>query len=278
MTNLRDEITVAVPAHNESSTIGSVVERLRSYLSSNTEWVAEVLVVDDRSTDDTAAVASRAGARVVRTDDVCSTWSGSAGKGDAIWAAVHQCNTNLIGFIDADLDEVNPDMYMNLFRALRDNPKIHLAKGSLTRVSAGQPSGPGRVTALTAKPLLSLLRPDMATLRDPLSGLFATRIESIGALWLDCDYGVDVGVVLDIADRYGPDSVVEIEIGRIAHRRRSLEQLSLTAEQVARAIIARSYEARVPSDDLLRRRPPALAARRRANFLHLRQRQNLLAN
>ncbi|MFZ9697148.1 MAG: glycosyltransferase [Ilumatobacteraceae bacterium] len=277
MTKLRDGITVAIPAHNEASTIGSVVERLRSYLESTSEWVAEILVVDDRSTDDTAAVAISAGASVVRTNDVCSTSSGSAGKGDAIWAAVHQCDTNLIGFIDADLDELDPEKYMELFRHLRDNPDVQLTKGTLTRVRDGQPSGPGRVTALTAKPLLSLLRPDMSSLRDPLSGLFATRTESIGALWLDCDYGVDVGVVLDIADRYGPEAVVEIEIGRIAHRRRPLDQLSLTAEQVARAIIARSYESRIPSDDLLRRRPPALAARRRANFLHLRHRQRLQA-
>ena len=57
-----DSVLVAIPAYNEASTIGKVVREVRSYADT-------VLVVDDGSTDDTAAVAREAGAEVVQHDE-----------------------------------------------------------------------------------------------------------------------------------------------------------------------------------------------------------------
>lgn len=269
MMKLSDGFTIAIPAKDEESTIGQLVGRLSETLRSTGAEHAEILVVDDRSSDNTANIARDAGARVIHTTNVCSTSSGSAGKGDAIWAAVHQCDTALIGFVDADLTDLQPDRILSMFAPLSADSSLQLVKGALTRTHDGVATGPGRVTALTARPLLALLRPEVADITDPLSGLFATRTETIGSLWLDCDYGVDVGVLLDIADGFGADAILEVEVGNISHRRRSLDQLSATAEQVARAIIARAHATTIPSDDLLRRRPPARAARRRAQSLRL---------
>jgi glycosyltransferase involved in cell wall biosynthesis len=51
-------VTVGIPAYNEESTIASVVTETRKHVS-------DVLVVDDGSTDETAAMAEAAGATVV---------------------------------------------------------------------------------------------------------------------------------------------------------------------------------------------------------------------
>lgn len=54
-----DDVLVAIPAYNEASSIGEVIGSVRSNADA-------VLVVDDGSTDDTAAVAEEAGAEVVQ--------------------------------------------------------------------------------------------------------------------------------------------------------------------------------------------------------------------
>ena len=56
------KILVAMPAYNEEKYIGSVVLKARQY-------VDDVIVVDDGSTDDTAEIARLAGATVIRHEE-----------------------------------------------------------------------------------------------------------------------------------------------------------------------------------------------------------------
>jgi len=231
---------VCIPARNEESTVGYVVRTIRRTLVDRSRCVDEVLVVDDRSTDDTARIAGRAGARVVSSWDACREPGGSRGKGDALWTSIQMCSTDLIGWVDADLQSLDPRTLVELFEPLLLNPDVHLVKGRFERLAHGKPQGPGRVTALTAKPLIRLLFPELAWVSEPLGGLFAGRISSFRQIDLERDYGVDVGVLLDVADRYGVRSIAEVDLGMISHRNRELGELSEMAGQVARTIISRA--------------------------------------
>ncbi|MEN3273994.1 MAG: hypothetical protein V7636_2755 [Actinomycetota bacterium] len=86
-------LTVVVPAKDERGRIGTTVERLRTELD---DLAPEILVVDDGSSDDTGAVATAAGARVVRHDV-------NRGKGAAVRTGVLAATGRTIAFLDADL-------------------------------------------------------------------------------------------------------------------------------------------------------------------------------
>lgn len=83
-------LSVVIPAKNEVATIGALVERIR-----NSRPEAEILVVDDGSTDDTGAVAEAAGARVVRHPE-------SLGNGAAVKSGARAARGRIICFMDAD--------------------------------------------------------------------------------------------------------------------------------------------------------------------------------
>lgn len=254
----RPSTTICIPARNEAATVGSVVRRIRRSLVERDARVDEILVVDDHSDDDTAREAVRAGARVVTTSSYGEHLVTRGGKGDAVWVGLRECRTDLVGFVDADLTRLRPGALWNLFVPLIDDGNVQLVKGYVTRVVDERTVEEGRVSALTARPLLSLLHPLAADVREPLGGMFAGRTDELGSLWLDSDYGVDVGIVLDIIERHGRGSVIDVPLGRISHRNRPLSELTLTATQVARAILARSRSSAVVSLDLQCRRPPAL--------------------
>ena len=89
-------ISIVLPAKNEAAAIGVAIEKIHvqlSLLRLNTK--AEVLVVDDGSTDDTATVAQAAGARVVHHPY-------SKGNGAAIKTGARAAAGEVIIFMDAD--------------------------------------------------------------------------------------------------------------------------------------------------------------------------------
>jgi len=249
--------TLYVPARNEAATIGEVVSSLREAANSKNQRRTNIVVVDDRSTDETATLARAAGALVISTETMCVDFGGSHGKGDAIWASLRHCETPLIGWVDGDLSMLSSDKLLNMFEVLRNEPSTQLVKAWFERVRGGSVVDRGRVTMLTAIPLLDMLFPEVGRMSEPLSGMFAGRTDVLSALWLDCDYGVDIGVVLDIAINFGFDAITELYVGQLEHRNRSLTDLSETARQVARAIISRSQSDSLVASSLdFRRFPP----------------------
>ena len=83
-------LSIVIPAKNESGAIGNVVARaVEAYPD------AEVIVVDDGSTDDTASVAEGAGAKIVKHPE-------SLGNGAAVKAGARAAQGDVIAFMDGD--------------------------------------------------------------------------------------------------------------------------------------------------------------------------------
>jgi glycosyltransferase involved in cell wall biosynthesis len=84
-------VSVVIPAFDEADTVGSVVAAARGHPD-----IAEVIVVDDGSSDGTAQVAAAAGARVLRVEH-------NGGKAAALDAGVRAAKGDVILFLDADV-------------------------------------------------------------------------------------------------------------------------------------------------------------------------------
>lgn len=102
-------LTVVVPAKDESGRIGTTVARLRAELA---DVDPEVIVVDDGSSDDTAAVAEAAGARVLRHEV-------NQGKGAAVRTGMLAARGRAVAFLDADL-AYPPQQARVLLEAIED--------------------------------------------------------------------------------------------------------------------------------------------------------------
>ena len=88
--------SIILPAKNEAAAIGATVEKIHTQLAQmGLTTGAEVLVVNDGSTDDTAAVAEAAGARVVHHPY-------SKGNGAAIKTGARAAQGDVLVFMDAD--------------------------------------------------------------------------------------------------------------------------------------------------------------------------------
>src|ERR1044071_129399 len=96
----------------------------------------------------------------------------------------------------------------------------------------------GRVTALTARPLLQTYFPELLRFEQPLGGIMAARRSLLRRLKFESDYGVDIGLLID-ASQAGA-RLAEVDIGHIEHDSHDLDTLGQMATQVARAILDRA--------------------------------------
>ena len=157
-----------------------------------------------------------------------------AGKGEALWRGVKAAAGDVVVFVDADVTSLKPWWVDALAEPLSD-PGVHLVKASYERARAG-----GRVTELTAKPLLRALFPQLAHIRQPLAGEYAIRRRTALGLPFVAGYGVEAGLLIDVASAYTPASIAQAELSPRTHRNRPLTQLGPMADVVSRTILARA--------------------------------------
>lgn len=212
--------TVVIPALNEARRIADVV----AYALAD-EATSEVLVVDDSSIDDTVRLAREAGARVIT--------STMLGKGASMCDGVAAANEDLLVYLDGDLSGLRPGIISDLCRPLlRDEADF---------VKARFGRGGGRVTELTAKPMLKVFFPEVAHFAQPLGGIIAARRSLLRSLSFESGYGVDVGLLLD-ARRAGA-RLAEVDIGSLEHDSQPLLDLTLMANEVSRVIYSHARAA-----------------------------------
>ena len=221
-------VSMCIPARDEAATVGDVV---RAGLAAS-PVVDEVVVVDDGSNDGTGAAAADAGARVIRGD--------GRGKGAAMRRAVAEVSADIVVFADADLRGFSAEQIRQLVTPLLTDPGIHLVKATYDRMLDGRAGEGGRVNDLVARPLLRVLFPELAWVRQPLGGEFAARRSTLTALSFVEGWGVDVGLVIDVAGAYGPASIAQIDLGERRHTNKALAELTPQAEVVLRTVLARA--------------------------------------
>jgi phosphoserine phosphatase SerB len=210
-------ITVIIPTLNEQSTISQVVQ-----LVQGTNLVTEILVIDDKSLDDTIKNA--------KSEKVKIFTSTKLGKGASMRDGMLLASNEIIAYLDADI-VTYPQNIIELLTGPIVSGEADFVKSFFNRQA-------GRVTELVAKPLLSILFPELATFSQPLSGMIAGKKSFFEKVTFENDYGVDIGLLIDMSHLNA--RIAEVDIGYIENRMQSWEQLARMSNEVSRAILTRA--------------------------------------
>ena len=233
-------VAVVLPALNEEDTVAGVVDSIRPLLGG---LVDDLVVLDSGSTDDTAAVAREAGARVVSREEALPQVPPVDGKGEVLWRSIAATTADIIVFIDADLVSPDPMFVPKLVGPILTHPGIELVKGYYRRpwrTSARHASdGGGRVTELVARPLLAALRPELSHVVQPLGGEYAGTRALLASLPFAPGYGVEVGLLIDTHEARGPQAIGQVNLGVRVHRHLPLTELGVMSRQIVGTLLRR---------------------------------------
>ncbi|MBF0430451.1 MAG: glycosyltransferase family 2 protein [Fibrobacteria bacterium] len=100
-TQKADKVSVIIPARNEEKRLPALLNTL----SHQSVSPGEIIVVDDDSEDNTAEIAAKFNASIVRIEDKPVGWNG---KSFACWTGAQKSSGELLLFLDADT-ELEPD-------------------------------------------------------------------------------------------------------------------------------------------------------------------------
>ncbi|MBW3607920.1 MAG: hypothetical protein KY463_06135 [Actinobacteria bacterium] len=187
-----------------------------------------------------------------------------------MWRALSVLTGDLVCFVDADSEDFGAHFATGLLGPLICAPRLQFVKGFYRRpfkTGPGhvQPSGGGRVTALTALPLLTAFYPELAAIRQPLAGEFAARRELLEGLPFCTGYAVEIGLLLDIYATAGIDVIAQVDLDVRQNRHQPLEDLAPMAAAVLAAVSRRlRRDGRLTGEercDELPERPPLAVLR-----------------
>src|SRR5258706_2686017 len=169
-------ISLAMPALNEEETVGNVITTIKDALMLHAPLLDGMGLIDSNSTDRTREIAEKLGVPVRIHQEILPKHGARRGKGEALWKSLYCTRGDIIIWIDTDIVNIHPRFVYGLIAPLLLRPEIQFVKGFYRRpIKVGnkmQAGGGGRVTELTARPLINLFYPELFGIFHPLSGEF----------------------------------------------------------------------------------------------------------
>lgn len=182
------KVSILIPAFNEEKNIAKTLYGLKEFKNKfckDHKIEADILVIDDGSSDQTAALASKSGAKVVKL-------TSNRGKGGALREGLNHTDGDIIVFLDADLQETSQEVSKLLLPILNDSADVTIAK---FKPVPGK-KGFGLVKALAFYGVKSLTGKEIAT---SLSGQRAFKRQVLNDIQgIPEGFGIEVGMLVDI--------------------------------------------------------------------------------
>jgi nucleotide-binding universal stress UspA family protein len=233
-------ISLALPALNEEETVGKVIQTVKTALMDQAPLLDEIVLIDSNSSDRTREIAGNLGIPVFIHQQVLPDYGARRGKGEALWKSLFVTRGDIILWIDTDIINIHPRFIYGLIGPLLSDSSIQFIKGFYRRpLRVGdkiQASGGGRVTELTARPLLNLFYPQLSGVLQPLSGEYGGRRTVLEQLPFFSGYGVEIGLLIDVAEKFGLGAIAQVDLQERVHHNQPLDALSKMSFAIIQAV------------------------------------------
>jgi glucosyl-3-phosphoglycerate synthase len=234
-------ISLALPALNEAQTVGNVIQTIKGALMDSAPLLDEIILIDSNSEDRTREIAQSLDIPVYIHQEVLPDYGSRRGKGEALWKSLYCTQGDIVIWLDTDIVNIHPRFAYGLIGPLLLRPDIQFVKGFYRRpLRVGdkiQAGGGGRVTELTARPLLNLFYPELSGVIQPLSGEYGGTRAALELFSFFSGYGVEIGLLIDMLDKFGLNAIAQVDLQERIHHNQPLEALSKMSFAIIQAVI-----------------------------------------
>jgi glucosyl-3-phosphoglycerate synthase len=223
-------IGVALPVLNEESTLAKTIKVLRSCGS----LIDELIIVDSGSTDKSLDICKTLKVRVVSDKQASRDLKTKLyrGKGWNLWASLFYLNTDIIVWVDSDIQNIERHFITGIIGPLITDQKIQFVKGYYHR-----PKNDSRVTEIMVRPFINLFFPEMADILQPLSGEYGGKREFLEKLTFYSGYSVEIATLLQAVYGLKSDEVAQSYLDTRIHELQTVARLGRMSASILHTML-----------------------------------------
>jgi len=233
------KISLCFPTLNEGKTIGNILGIIKKEIYEQGP-VDEVVIIDSDSMDRTVDIVKEKGFEVFEHSRIFPVVGSHRGKGEAPWKSLFVLKGDIVVWCDSDIKNFHSCFIYGLLGPLLLRDDISFVKGFYQRplkMNGSYMKGEGgRVAELLVRPLLNYHYPQFGKIFQPLSGEYAGRREVFESIPFFTGYGVESGMLIDVYEKFGLESIAQVNIKGRVHRNQPLSALSRMAFGILQAI------------------------------------------
>lgn len=247
--NLKNEkgytLSVVFPSLEEEGTIGFTLELVIKKLIQEYNLIDELIVIDGGSKDNTREECIKYSEYVkfIMQEEVLPQIN-YKGKGEALWKSLNCTTGDIVIYVDSDIKNFTERFITGILAPLLLNDEVKFVKGFYKRPyilsETNKSNEGGRVTELCARPLLNMLYPELSGFIQPLGGEYGGYREVLENLEYTSGYGVEVQTLIEMLEKYGLNSMAQVNLVERIHRHQPINSLSKMSFAIMQTILKRN--------------------------------------
>lgn len=252
------KISLGIPTLNEGKTIGNIVKVMKDNLMTCYPLLDEIAVIDSGSEDKTKYEARNAGAKFYLAEKNLKRYGDFKGKGENLWKSLYMLDGDLIVWIDGDIENPHEKFVYGLVGPLLEYPNkkksdidikivIPSYKRPLKSVdeegkNSVSETGGGRVTEIMGRPMIDILFPILANIKQPFGGECAGRRDTLEQLPFHTGYPIEMARLIDVTEKFGLGAIAQTYLVRRIHRNQDTYALSKMSSSILKMALKRAEE------------------------------------
>jgi len=244
-------ISLVMPALNEESTVGHIIETIFSNLNKDFQLLDEFILIDGGSTDKTITIVEGLAKnysllKLVHEKDILSYVKSKKGKGNQLWKGLYCSKGDIVLYCDSDLKNFDVRMIYGMIGPLLKQ-NIKFVKGFYERplvinANVKKSNEGGRVTELCARPMLNLFYPELAGFIQPLGGEYGGYRDVLENVHYMTGYGVEVNILIELYEKYGLNIMGQVDLLKREHRHQNTNALTKMSFIIMNTILKRHID------------------------------------
>lgn len=223
-------VGLCLPIYNEATTIAKTIRTVKKCGN----LIDKIIAIDSGSSDGSVEICKKLNIKTITDKKSAKDLNISlqSGKGWNLWASLYYLNTDIIFWIDTDIQNIGEQFITGIVGPMIMDKKINFVKGYYHR-----PKNDARVTEIMVRPFINLIFPELINFIQPLSGEYGGRKKFLEKIDFYSGYSVEMAVLLQSVFNLKGSEIAQVYLGKRIHALQSVISLGKMSSNILHTLL-----------------------------------------